>query len=194
MTPNTNPKYTKVEEEDRTDAFIVKMIMNLEIDRLVETELEIYHIEVEDILTEIIDQITEVDCKIILGMTTDRTITGKIIDGIIIESKREDIGVQVEAGMVAEIIIEIVQVKDLREIGILVEIEVGTDSHEHNLEERKIEIVIDQDHSPGLDQVQEQVQIEIGLDVISVESMITLQVNVPALSQMKIWIKVTYIS
>ena len=52
-------------------------------------------------------------------------------------------------------------------------------------------MVIDQEQSQDLDQVQELVQIEIGLGVISVECMIILQGNVPLLSQMKIQIMVT---
>ena len=82
-------------------------------------------------MAEIIDQITEVDCETILEMTADRTntemiidktvteeikdeiiieiITGKTIDEIIIENKGLEIGVEVEAGIVAEITTEIVQ-------------------------------------------------------------------------------------
>ena len=73
--------------------------------------------------------------RTITGKIIDETIleitTGKVIDGIIMESKCIEIGVKVEVGIVIEIITEIVQEKDLREVGTLLEIEVGKDKHTH---------------------------------------------------------------
>ena len=145
----------RVKEEVRTDAITVMTIIDLAIDHLV--EIEVHLIEVGQVLAEIIDQITEVDCKKILEMTTDRTIremttdeiiieiiTGKTIDELIIENKGIEIGVEVEAGIVTEITTEIVQERTLSKVGILVEIGVGKDNHDHNLQEKKTEeIVID---------------------------------------------------
>ena len=92
---NISSKFIKAKEEDRTNIITDKTIINLETDYLVETETEIamHHIEVEDILTEIIDQITEVDVEIILGMTIGRTITGKIIGETILEITTGNIGI-----------------------------------------------------------------------------------------------------
>ena len=51
---------------------------------------------------------------------------------------------------------------------------------------QKIEgMLIDQEQNEGPDQVQGLAQIEIGLDVIGAESMITFQENVPTPSQMR---------
>ena len=62
------------------------------------------------------------------------------------------------------------------------------------MESKKVEeIVIGQEQSQDLDQVQELVQIGIGVCVVSLESMIILQGNVPVLSQMKIQIIATWI-
>ena len=71
----------------------------------------------------------------------------------------------------------------MNEVQIEVEIGVEKDSHDHGLEwNQKIkEMVIHQEQSQDLDQVQELVQIEIELGVTSVESMIILQGNVPVL-------------
>ena len=68
--------------------------------------------------------------------------------------------------------------KVISEIDIIIEwIEVGRiGKHGDNLdqEEEKEEV----GHHPVLDQDQELVQIEIGLDALNLESMITLQMNV----------------
>ena len=66
-----------------------------------------------------------------------------------------------------------------------VEIQVGKgvekDSHNHSLEwnQKVEEIVIGQEQSKDPDHVQELVQIETGLGVISVESVVILQGNIP---------------
>ena len=135
-------KSIKVEGEDRIDVITDKIIINPEIDCAVER-----YIEVEETLTETIDHILEVDHETIIdkmiGETvTDRIIeeptlevtTGKIMDEIIIESKGIEIGVQVEVGIVSEVITEIIQGRDLSKVEILAEIGIGKDSHDHELE------------------------------------------------------------
>ena len=104
---------------------------------------------------EIIDQITEVDHGVILEMTIDRTITGEITDRTIIEVNLDktiekidieiqDLGIEVVVEMDVEIITEIIQEGILNETEILLETEVGRDSHVQEIEERKTEeIVID---------------------------------------------------
>ena len=69
---NKNSKFIRVKEGDRTELITIRMIIVKEIDLLV--EIEVHFIEVEDVLAEIIDQITQVVCGIILEMTTERTI------------------------------------------------------------------------------------------------------------------------
>ena len=93
-----------------------------------------------------------------------------------------------QVGIIIETTTETIQGKDLSEVEIQVEIGVEKDSHDHGLEwNQKIEeIVLGLEQSQDLGQVQELVQTEIGLGVVSVESMIILQGNVPMLSQMKI--------
>ena len=172
-------------------------------------EIRIHLIEAEKTLTEIIDQIIEVDQEITIdGIDTGKMIgvtiadknteettieitIDKIRDEIIIENKGIEIEVQV--GIIIEITTETIQGKDLSEVEIQVEIRVEKDSCNHGREwNQKIEeMVIDQEQSQDLDQVQELVQIEIRLGVIGVESMIFLQGNVPMLSQMKIQIMMT---
>ena len=144
------------------------MIINQEKDHLVRTDIHL--IEVEEILAEIIDQITEVDHEKISEMITDRTITGKTTDEIIIdittgkaiqeiiiEIKGLEMGIDITVGMDAENVTEIVQDRTLNETeGILIEIEVGKENH--NLEERKTEEIAidwDQNQGQGLDLVQE---------------------------------------
>ena len=154
MMLNISHKCIRVKEGVRTNVIIVKTIIDQEIDPLV--EIEIYLIEVEEALTEIIDQITEVDCGIISEIITDRTIIRMATDGTIIEITIgktiekivigiKDPGIEVEVGMDVEMSTEIIQDRTLNETGgILVETEVGKDSHEKDLEERKTEeIVID---------------------------------------------------
>ena len=124
-------EYIRVKEEVRTDAITVMTIIDLEIGHLVGTEIHL--IEVEEVLAEIIDHITEVDHMTILEMTTDRTITEMIIDKtiieetidkIIIENKGIEIGVEVKEGIVTVVTTEVVQERTLNEVGILVETEV----------------------------------------------------------------------
>ena len=117
MVLNISHKCITVREEIRTDVIIVKTIFNQETNHLVETEMHL--IEVEEILEEIIDQITVVGHKTISEMITDRAITGmttdeiiieittdKTIKEIIIEIKGLEIGIEVEVGMDIEIITE----------------------------------------------------------------------------------------
>ena len=130
------------------------MTIDQEIDSLVETELHL--IEVEKVLAEIIDKITEVDCRIILVVTTDRTITGEITDWTIIEIilgktigkidiEVQDLGIEVVVETDIKINTEIIQERTLNETGgILVETEVGRENHIQELGEKKIkDIVID---------------------------------------------------
>ena len=151
---NISHKFIRVIEGDRTDVITIRMIIDQERDPLV--EIEVHLIEVEEVLGEIIDQITEVDCRIILRMTTDRTIIGMTTDGTIIEItigkaiekiviENQDLGIEVEVEMDVEITTEIIQERTVRETGgNLVETEVGKDSCNQELEEKKTEeIVID---------------------------------------------------
>ena len=159
-------------------------------------------------MTEIIDQIIVVDQKITIDGTDTGTLVGvmitnkftekttievnidKIMDEIIIENKGT--GIEVEVGIIIEITTGTIQGKDLSEVEIQVEIRVEKDKHNHGLEwNQKIEdIVINQEQSLDLDQIPELAQIEIGLGVISVESVIILLGNVSILSQIKIQIMV----
>ena len=144
-------KSIKVEGENRIDVNTDYIIINPEIDHTVKKG--IFLTGVEGTLTEIIDQILEVDHETITDKMIGETITGKmigeivtdkiieeitieitigtIIDKIIIEVKGIEIGVQVEVGMVTEVITEIIQGK---EVEILVVIGIGKDSHDHDLE------------------------------------------------------------
>ena len=70
----------------------------------------------------------------IIEETAIEVAIGKIMNEIIIENKGIEIGVQVEVGIVTGVITEIVQGKDLSKVEILVEIGIGKDSHDHNLE------------------------------------------------------------
>ena len=116
----------KVEGEERIDMIRDKTIINAEIDHTVETGLIIFLTEVEETLTETIDQILEVDHKTfidkmigetvadrIIQETTLEVTIGKTMDEIIIGNKGIEIGVQVEVGIVTEVIIEIIQGRDL---------------------------------------------------------------------------------
>ena len=207
MTLSTSHKSIKVEGEDRISMTTDKTTIKSEIGHTV--EIGIHLVEAEKILTEILDQIIEVDQELTIdGMDTDKMvgvmitdeiteettieiIVDKIMDEIIVENKGIEIEVQV--GIIIGITIETIQRKDLSKVEIQVEIGVEKESCDHSLEwNKKIEeMVIDQEQSQNLDQVQELVQIGIGVGVISVESMIILQGNIPLLSQMKIQIMVT---
>ena len=134
MTFNISHKCIKVREEVRTDVITVKMIINQETEHLVETEIHL--IEEEEVLVEIIDQITEVDHGVIseritdrtiIGMTTDKIIieitTGKTTEDIVIEIKGLEIGVLV--GIVTKTITEIAQERTVSDIENLGETEVG---------------------------------------------------------------------
>ena len=147
--------FTKVEIEAKTD--IDKTITSLETDHIV--EIEINHIDAEEITIEIIDQIIEVDHKttidMMIGETTidmmigeiatdkmiDETIIGKIIEEIITETiigqimeetiiENRDIDLEVKVGRILEIIMEIIQEIDLSEVEI--EVEIGVDKEKHN--------------------------------------------------------------
>ena len=137
MRHNISPRFTKVEIEAKTG--IDKSVIRLEIDHIV--EIEINHIEAEEIKIESIDQIIEVDHEItidmMIGETTidmtigkiatdkmrDMTIIGETITdpliGQIMEEKiigNRDIKLEAKVGKILEIITEIIQGKDLREV------------------------------------------------------------------------------
>ena len=126
MTPNLNHKYIKEKEEDRIDAIITKMTTRQGIDHLVETET--HHMEVEEILVEILGKIIEGDHETIIGMTVEETI---------IENKGIKIGVAI--AIIAGIPIQIEKIlgRTIHKVEILVEIEIGPDYHAPNLEERR---------------------------------------------------------
>ena len=173
MKLSTCHKSIKVEGEGRINVTTDKTTIKPEIGHTV--EIGIHLIEAEETLTEIIDQIIEVDQEITIdGTDTGRMVdvmitdkiteeatieitTDKIMDRIIIENKGIEIEVQVE--MIIEITTETIQGKDLSKVEIQVEIGVEKDSHDHGLEwNQKIEeMVIDQEQSQilDLDQVQE---------------------------------------
>ena len=108
---------------------------------------------IDEIFTDMMIGETFTD-KIVEGTTIDVTID-KIMDVIPIGIK--GIGKEVQGGTATRVVTEIIQGKDLSEVEILAEIGVGKDSHDHDLEQNQKteEIVIDQDQSQGLDQVQE---------------------------------------
>ena len=133
MRHNISPRFTKVEIEVKTG--IDKTVISLEIDHTV--EIEINHIEAEEIIIETIDQIIEVDHKItiemmigetnidmmigriatdkmidvtIIGKKIEETITDPIIGQIMEETiiGNKDIEPEVKVGKILEIIIEII--------------------------------------------------------------------------------------
>ena len=69
MSHNKSPKFTKVEIEAKTD--IGKTITSLETDHTV--DIEINHIETEEITIETINQIIEVDHETMIDMTIGET-------------------------------------------------------------------------------------------------------------------------
>ena len=134
-----------------------KTIISLETDHSV--EIETNHIEAEEITIEIIDQIIEVDQEKTIDMTIgettidvmieeiatdkmiDKTIIGKIIEGIITETIigqimeetiTRDIELEVKVGRILEIIIEIIQERDLSEVEIEAEVGVEKDKHDQD--------------------------------------------------------------
>ena len=118
-------KCIRLKEGDRTDLITIRTITDQEIDPLV--KIKVCFIEVE-VLAEIIDQITQVDHGIILVVTTDRTITGEITDGTIIEIvlgktigkidiEIQDLGIEVVVEMDIEATTEIIQERTLNETG-----------------------------------------------------------------------------
>ena len=114
-------KSIKVEGEDRIDVITDKAIINPAVDHTVEIGLIILFIEVEETLTETIDQILEVDHETVIDKMIGKTDTdkiieettlevtiGKIMDEIIIENKGMEIGIPGEIGIVTEVITEII--------------------------------------------------------------------------------------
>ena len=113
MRLNTSHKFIKVEGEDRIDVTTDKTTIKPEMDHTV--EIGIHLIEAEEILTDILDQIIEVD----QGITIDGTDTGKVI-GVIVPDKIteettiqitkdkiiENKGIEVQVGIIIEITIE----------------------------------------------------------------------------------------
>ena len=155
MRCNISPRFTKVEIEAKTG--IDKTVIRLEIDHIV--EIEINHIEAEEIIIETIDQIIEVDHEITIYMMTgettidmmlgeiatdkmiDMTIIGETIKDPIIGQIMEetiignrDIELEVKVGKILEIITEIIQGNDLREVEIEAEIGVEKDKHDQDQE------------------------------------------------------------
>ena len=121
-------------------------------------------------MAEILDQIIEVDQGITIdgtdmGKMKGMTIPGKIIEEMTIEVTTSKIiennGIEVQVGTIIEITLEIIQGKALSKVEIQIEIGAEKDSHDHSLEwnQKVEEIVIDQEESQDLDQVQELVQI-----------------------------------
>ena len=179
---------------------IGKMVIKPEIGYTV--EIGIHHIEAEEIMTEILDQTIGVDLGIIIdGKDTDKvigmTISDKITEGTAIEIFINKImdkaiiknnGIEVQVGTVIEITTETIQGTDLSKVEMQIEIGVEKDSQDHGLEwnQKVEETVIDQEQNQDLDQVQELVQTEIGLGVISADSMIILPRNAPVPLPMKI--------
>ena len=150
-----SPRFTKVEIEAKAD--IDKTIISLETDHTVETE--IIHIEAEEITIEIIDEIIEVDHEttidITIGETTidmmigeittnkmiDETIIDMIIEEVITETiigqimektitENRDIELEMKVGRILEIIIGIIQEKELIEVEI--ETETGVEKDKCN--------------------------------------------------------------
>ena len=134
---------------------IDKTVIRLEIDHIV--EIEIIHIEAEEIIIGTIDQIIEVDHEITIYMMTgettidmmlgeiatdkmiDMTIIGETITDPIIGQIMEetiignrDIELEVKVGKILEIITEIIQGNDLREVEIEAEIGVEKDKHDQD--------------------------------------------------------------
>ena len=112
--------------------------------------------------------------------TTIEMIIGKIMVEVITGNK----GTEVQVGTVTEITTGTIQEKDTMKVEMQVEIGVEKDSQGQGLGlNQKVEgMLIDQEQNQGPDQDQGSAQIEIGLDVIGADSMITLQESVPMLS------------
>ena len=167
MRSNISLRLTKVEIEVKTDRD--KTIISLETDHTV--EIEINHMEAEEITIEIIDQIIEVDHEAItdmmIGETTidmmigeiitdkmiGQTVTGKNIEEIITETTigqimeetivgNGEIELDVKVRKVLEIIIEKVQEKDLSEVEIEAEMGVEKGNHDQDQEHfLKVEMI-----------------------------------------------------
>ena len=154
-----SPRFTKVETEAKTD--IDKTIISLETDNTV--EIEINQIETEEITIETIDQIIEVDHETAIDMTIGETTTGMMIGKITIDKmindtiidmnieeiitetsigqiveetiiENRDIEIEVKVGRILEIIMEIIQEKDLSKVEIEAEIGVERDKHDQDQE------------------------------------------------------------
>ena len=137
MRCNISPRFTKVEIETKTK--IDKTVISLETDHTV--EIQINHIEAEEITIETIDQIIGVDHETTIDMMIDETIIDKIIEGIITETiigqimeetiiEKRDIELEVKVGRILEIIIGIMQEKDL--IKVEIEAEIGEEKDKCN--------------------------------------------------------------
>ena len=94
--------------------------------------------------------------KTIIDKTKHWTITGTIIDKIMVETINRDIELEVKVGRILEIIIEIIQGKDLREVDIGVEI----DNCDQEQECYRMIEGIGQDQNLDLGPIEEQVQMD----------------------------------
>ena len=193
MRLNTSHKYIKVEGEDKIDVIRGPTIIKPEIGHIL--GIDIYLIEAGEMMTEILDQAIGVDLEItidrkdterVIGMTIqgkipEETTIGIIIGKIMVMKIPGNQGIEVQVGTVTEITTGTIQEKDMTEVGI------GEEKDSQGLGwKQKVEgILIDQEQNQGPDQVEGSAQIEIELDVIGAESMITLQDSVPMLSQMR---------
>ena len=199
MRLNTSHKHIKVEGEDKIDVIIGPIMIKPEIGHII--GICIHLIEAGKIMTEILDQAIGGDLEIttdgkntdrVVGMTihgkiTEETTIGIIIGKIMVKVITENKGIEVQVGTVTEITTETNQEKDMTKVEIQVGMEEERDIQGQGLGwNQKVEgILIDQEQNQGPDHVQGSAQIEIGLDVIGAESMITLQESVPMLSQVR---------
>ena len=145
-----------------------KKITNLETGPI--AQIEINHIEAEEIMIGIIGQIIEIDPdmnidkkigKVPIEKMTDMTMTGKNIGEIIemiigkIMIENEGLTLEMRIGIIQEIIIETIQEKDLNVEEIEVEIGVQKGKQVHNLEHCQKIGIIDQDQNQDLGLIQE---------------------------------------
>ena len=170
MRHNISPRFTKVGIETKTDTD--KTIISLETGHIV--EIEINHIEAEEITIETINQIVGVDHETAIDLTIgetaidkmigkittdkmiDKTIIGKIIEEIITETiigqtmeetitEYRDREVEVKVGRILEYIREIIQEKDSSEVEIEADIGVEKDKHNQDQEHHQKTEMIGQD-------------------------------------------------
>ena len=98
MRSNISPRFTKLEIEVKTE--IDKTIISLEADHT--ADIEFNHIEAEEIIIEIIDQIIEVGHKTIIDMMIGEIITDKIKDEALIGKNIEEMITETTIGQIME--------------------------------------------------------------------------------------------